>query len=54
MEKEDKNEQLIDKLIRKRKEENDAFTKLLNAIGSKTTSPEKDKNLDPKKSKPDV
>ena len=41
MEKSEKGEQLIDKLIRKRKEENDAFAKLLSAIGSKTESNEK-------------
>lgn len=35
MEEKGKSEQLIDKLIRKRKEENDAFMKLLNAIENK-------------------
>ena len=37
MEDKGKNEQLIDKLIRKRKEENDAFIKLLQAIETKGT-----------------
>lgn len=32
MEEKGKSEQLIDKLIKKRKQENDAFIKLLNAI----------------------
>jgi hypothetical protein len=41
MEKSEKDEQLIDKLIRKRKEENDAFTKLLHAIGGKKVTNEK-------------
>jgi len=35
MEEKGKNEELIDKLIKKRKEENDAFIKLLSAIESK-------------------
>jgi hypothetical protein len=35
MEEKAKSEELIDKLIRKRKEENDAFMKLLNAIENK-------------------
>jgi hypothetical protein len=35
MEEKGKNEQLIDKLIRKRKQENDAFLKLLNAMENK-------------------
>jgi hypothetical protein len=35
MEDKGKSEELIDKLIRKRKEENDAFMKLLNAIENK-------------------
>jgi hypothetical protein len=35
MEEKGKNEQLIDKLIKKRKQENDAFVKLLNAIETK-------------------
>lgn len=35
MEEKGKSEQLIDKLIRKRKQENDAFIKLLNAIETK-------------------
>jgi hypothetical protein len=35
MEEKGKNEQLIDKLIKKRKQENDAFIKLLNAMESK-------------------
>jgi hypothetical protein len=35
MHEKDKNEELIYKLIEKRKQENDAFTKLLNAMGSK-------------------
>lgn len=50
MEKREKSEQLIDQLIKKRKEENEAFSKLLNAIGSKTISAEKSKN--PKRDKP--
>lgn len=43
MEGKGKNEQLIDKLIKKRKQENDAFKKLLNAIENKTTPNEKEK-----------
>lgn len=43
MEGKGKNEQLIDKLIKKRKQENDAFMKLLNAIENKTTPHEKEK-----------
>ncbi len=35
MEEQGKNEQLIDKLIKKRKQENDAFIKLLSAIENK-------------------
>lgn len=34
-----KNEELIYKLIEKRKQENDAFTKLLNAMGTKSSEP---------------
>jgi hypothetical protein len=37
MEDQNDGKQLIDKLIKKRKQENDAFMKLLNAIESKTT-----------------
>lgn len=40
MEKNKDSEQLINKLIKKRKQENDAFIKLLNAIETKT-EPEK-------------
>ena len=47
MEDKGKNEQLIDKLIRKRKEENDAFIKLLNAIETKGNE-----SLENTKSKP--
>lgn len=36
MEKDKDNEQLINKLIKKRKQENDAFIKLLSAIETKT------------------
>jgi hypothetical protein len=36
MEENVKSEELIDKLIKKRKEENDAFLKLLQAMNSKT------------------
>ncbi len=35
MEEKGKNEQLIDKLIKKRKQENDAFIKLLHAMETK-------------------
>ncbi len=35
MEEKGKSEELIDKLIKKRKQENDAFIKLLNAIETK-------------------
>jgi hypothetical protein len=35
MDEKNKNEELIYKLIEKRKQENDAFTKLLNAMGGK-------------------
>lgn len=35
MDDKNKNEELIYKLIEKRKQENDAFTKLLNAMGGK-------------------
>jgi hypothetical protein len=35
MEEKEKNEQLIDRLIKKRKQENDAFMKLLSAIENK-------------------
>ena len=41
MEEKGKNEQLIDKLIKKRKQENDAFMKLLNAIENKPYTNEK-------------
>lgn len=37
MEKKDENEKLIGKLIKKRKAENDAFIKLLNAMETKGT-----------------
>jgi hypothetical protein len=37
MDDKNKNEELIYKLIEKRKQENDAFTKLLNAMGGKPT-----------------
>jgi hypothetical protein len=43
MEDQNDGKQLIDKLIKKRKQENDAFMKLLNAIESKTTGYEKEK-----------
>jgi hypothetical protein len=43
MEGKGKNEQLIDRLIKKRKEENDAFRKLLNAIENKTMPHEREK-----------
>ena len=36
MEDKDSNEEMIEKLIEKRKQENDAFIKLLNAIESKS------------------
>ena len=38
MEEKDKNDQLIGKLIKKRKQENEAFFKLLNAIESKESA----------------
>lgn len=44
MEEKGKNEQLIDRLIKKRKQENDAFMKLLHAIENKTTTDEKQKS----------
>lgn len=40
MEDKDKNEELIEKLIEKRKQENDAFIKLLSAIESKGSPPD--------------
>lgn len=44
MEEKSKSEELIDKLIKKRKQENDAFLKLLNAMNNKNIAPsEKDK-----------
>ena len=43
MEGKGKNEQLIDKLIKKRKQENDAFMKLLNAIENKIIPNEKER-----------
>jgi hypothetical protein len=52
MEEKRKSEQLIDKLIKKRKQENDAFIKLLNAIESKTTTNEKQKSEGKIKSRP--
>ena len=46
MEDKDKNEELIEKLIEKRKQENDAFIKLLSAIESKGSAAEaKDKSI---------
>jgi hypothetical protein len=39
MDQKNKNEELIDKLIKKRKQENDAFQKLLNAMNSKKIEP---------------
>lgn len=48
MDKHDKDEKLIGKLIKKRKEENDAFIKLLSAIES-SNKPSDDK--DSKKTK---
>jgi hypothetical protein len=44
MQNRDDDKQLIDKLIKKRKQENDAFLKLLNAIESKSTTDEKQKS----------
>jgi hypothetical protein len=44
MEKKDENEKLIGKLIKKRKAENDAFIKLLNAMEIKQGSSEKSKS----------
>ena len=44
MESKGKNEELIDKLIKKRKQENDAFIKLLSAIESKTVTNEKQRS----------
>lgn len=41
MEKDCDNEQLINKLIKKRKQENDAFIKLLSAIETKTETESK-------------
>lgn len=38
MEKDSDNEQLINKLIKKRKQENDAFIKLLSAIETKAVT----------------
>ncbi len=38
MEEKDKSEQIIGKLIKKRKQENDAFLKLLNALDSRGNS----------------
>ncbi len=44
MEEKSKSEELIDKLIKKRKQENDAFLKLLQAMNNKNMEPsEKDK-----------
>jgi len=50
MEKLDKNEKLIGRLIQKRKKENDAFFKLLNALGGHNVPESKAKNT--KKLKP--
>jgi len=44
MEDKDKNEEMIEKLIEKRKQENDAFIKLLNAIESKSAQEGKEKH----------
>jgi hypothetical protein len=44
MESKEDNKQLIDQLIKKRKQENDAFIKLLSAIENKTTNDEKQKS----------
>lgn len=44
MEEKGKTEQLIDKLIKKRKLENDAFIKLLSAMEGKTITHEKGKS----------
>ena len=43
MEEKGKDQQLIDKLIKKRKQENNAFMKLLHAIENKSTTHEKQK-----------
>jgi hypothetical protein len=43
MEKDRDNEQLINKLIKKRKQENDAFIKLLSAIETKTETEKRPK-----------
>lgn len=44
MEEKSKSEELIDKLIKKRKQENDAFLKLLQAMNNQNIEPsEKDK-----------
>lgn len=44
MEEKSKSEEMIDKLIKKRRLENDAFLKLLNAMSNKPIEPsEKDK-----------
>ena len=43
MEKDKDNEQLINKLIKKRKQENDAFIKLLSAIETKIETGKKPK-----------
>lgn len=40
MDKSNKTEDLVEKLIKKRKEETDAFKKLLNAIEQRDTKPE--------------
>lgn len=40
MEKVNKNEDLVEKLIKKRKEENDAFKKLLSAIEQREGKPD--------------
>ena len=45
MEDKDKNEELIEKLIEKRKLENDAFIKLLSAIENKGNTADRDKTI---------
>ena len=50
MEEKGNNEQLIDKLIKKRKQENDAFMNLLSAIENKSNPHEKQRAEEKKKS----
>ncbi|MCI0751671.1 MAG: hypothetical protein L0Y35_07525 [Flammeovirgaceae bacterium] len=45
MDKPEKNEETIDELIKKRKEENEAFKKLLDAIGNKRLKQDKPAKL---------